>query len=275
MTQIAERTEEALVVKLGGGEGLNLDVCCRDLAAIALERPLVVVHGLSAVANRMCAELGIPVRMITSPSGHTSRYTDPQTRDVFILAAEEVNAQTVACLQAYGVNAFGIAPLQTPIQGERKSAVRSIENGRVQIIRDNYTGTITGVNTDDLFALLAAGMTPVLPPVAYHPVVGLLNIDGDRASAAVAAALGARDLVILSNVRGLFRNFPDENSFVSQVAFQQIDAALEWAQGRMKRKVLGAQEALDGGVRRVVIGDGRVANPVQRALDAEGTVFIR
>jgi acetylglutamate/LysW-gamma-L-alpha-aminoadipate kinase len=103
---------------------------------------------------------------------------------------------------------------------------------------------------------------------------GLLNIDGDRASAAVAGALLAQDLVILSNVRGLYRSFPDESSFVQQVQHPQLDAALNWAQGRMKRKIIGAQEALKGGVRRVIIGDGRIINPVRQALAGDGTVFL-
>ncbi|MCB9454412.1 MAG: hypothetical protein H6671_00325 [Anaerolineaceae bacterium] len=75
-----------------------------------------------------------------------------------------------------------------------------------------------------------------------------------------------KNLVILSNVRGLYRHFPDEASFVGQVQAGQIDDAMHWAQGRMKRKVLGAKTALESGVRRVVIGDGRVVDPVSRAL---------
>jgi acetylglutamate/LysW-gamma-L-alpha-aminoadipate kinase len=104
---------------------------------------------------------------------------------------------------------------------------------------------------------------------------GLLNVDGDRAAAAVSAALGARDLIILSNVRGLYRRFGDESSFVSQVNGREIESALDWAQGRMKRKVLGVQEALTGGVTRAIIADGRVENAVTRALAGEGTVFAR
>jgi hypothetical protein len=127
---------------------------------------------------------------------------------------------------------------------------------------------------DQLQQLLQAGYVPVLPPMALSDD-GLLNIDGDRASAAVAGALHASALVILSNVRGLYRNFPDETSFVQQVPAHQMTAALGWAQGRMKRKVLGAQEALDGGVERVIISDGRVHHPVQQALAGQGTVFIR
>ena len=112
----------------------------------------------------------------------------------------------------------------------------------------------------------------MLPPLATS-ADGLLNVDGDRASAAAAAALAADTLLILSNVRGLYRHFPDESSWVSQVAAAQMEDAMQWAQGRMKRKTLAAKEALDGGVGAVIIGDGRPANPVSQALAGEGTRF--
>lgn len=272
---IATIVENILVVKLGGGEGLDMDASCDDLAALARQRPLVIVHGVSALANQLCAEHNIPVRTITSPSGHTSRYTDPQTREIFVQAAEQINRQLVAGLRERGVNAVGLMGAQTIIRGQRKDAIRAVVDGRIRIIRDDYSGSITGVDGAQLAALLAEGCIPVIPPMALSEADGLLNIDGDRASAAAASALGAQELVILSNVRGLYQNFPEENSFVPQVAATQLDIALNWAQGRMKRKVLGAQEALAGGVQRVIVGDGRVENPVQRALSGEGTVFTR
>ena len=111
-----------------------------------------------------------------------------------------------------------------------------------------------------------------MPPMAMS-ADGLLNVDGDRASASIAQALDAETLVILSNVSGVYRNFPDESSLVRDVPSQEIERVMGWAQGRMKRKVLGAQEAIEGGVHRVVIGDGRIEQPVTQALQGAGTVF--
>jgi acetylglutamate/LysW-gamma-L-alpha-aminoadipate kinase len=271
---IATAVDNILVVKLGGGEGLDLDASCDDLANTARNRPMVVLHGVSALANRMCEEAGHPVQMLTSPSGHSSRYTDPITRDIFVQASEIANREVVERLRARGINAIGLTGNETAILGERKKAVRAIVAGRVRVVHDDYSGSISGVDSDRIIQLLQAGYVPVLPPMATSED-GLLNIDGDRAAAAVASALRANELVILSNVRGLYRNFPDEASFVGQVSSQQFGSALEWAQGRMKRKVLGAQEALDGGVARVIIGDGRVSSPVRQALAGQGTVFVR
>ena len=271
---IATLIENILVVKLGGAQGLDLDASCDDLASLAADRPMVVVHGVSALANRLCEEAGHPVQTLTSPSGHTSRYTDPVTRDIYVRAAEMMNQRVVDCLRARGINAIGITGDETAIHGDRKQAIRAVVAGRVRVVRDDYSGSISHVDGDRLQQLLEAGYVPVLPPMALSDD-GLLNVDGDRASAAVAGALQASELVILSNVRGLYRNFPDEDSFVQQVPGHQLEAAMNWAQGRMKRKVLGAQEALESGVNRVIISDGRVHNPVQQALAGQGTVFLQ
>lgn len=262
-----------LVVKLGGGEGLDLSASCDDLAQISGERPLIIVHGVSAIMNQMCEELGVEVQELTSPTGHSSRYTTPEIRDIFVRASEKANKLVVSALRERGVNAIGVLGDDVAINGERKKAIRAVVGGRVRVVRDDYSGSITGVNSTHIIQLLEQGYVPVLPPMAISDD-GLLNIDGDRASAAVASALGAEVLLILSNVRGLYRNFPDEDSFVPQVTGSQLDSALEWAEGRMKRKVLGAQEALEGGVQRVIIGDGRIANPATSALSGAGTVFI-
>jgi len=267
------KPDSILVVKLGGGEGLDLAAACDDLARIARQRSLVVVHGVSAVMNRMCADLGIEVQTLTSPSGHSSRYTPPAVRDIFVRASEDANQRLTAALRQRGVAARGIIGGSVAVRGKRKQSLRAVLNGRIRIVRDDCSGAIQEVNAAQLNDLLARAQVPVLPPMAASRD-GLLNIDGDRASAAVASALKADALVILSNVRGLYRHFPDERSFVSEVPQAQIDSALGWAQGRMKRKVIAAKEALDGGIRQVIIGDGRIANPVSQALAGSGTRFM-
>lgn len=263
-----------LVVKLGGADGVDLGAGCHDLVAFLRRerRPLLLVHGVSAEADRLCAAVGHPARTLTSPSGHSSRYTDLLTRDLFVQAAATINAEILACLRDSNIDAVGLTGEDTVLRARRKQALRAMVDGRVRIVRDDYSGSITDVAVSQLQRLLAAGRLPVLPPLASS-ADGLLNIDGDRAAAAVAAALGAAELVILSNVRGLYRDFPQQDSFVTEVAPQQRGCALDWAQGRMKRKVLAAGAALDGGVTRVIISDGRTQHPLKQALAGAGTVF--
>lgn len=264
--------QNLLVVKLGGGEGLDMPRACRDLATIARTRPLIVVHGVSARMNQMCEEQGIPVRTLMSQSGHSSRYTDARTRAMFVAAAKSVNRDIREWLFSYNANVASLTD-NIIVHGTRKKALRAVVDGRVRIIRDDYSGSITGVDAHPLRTLLEQGHIPIIPPLAASED-GLLNIDGDRAAAAIAAELNADTLLILSNVDGLYRDFENDDAPISDVPFNQLEQALEWAQGRMKRKVIGAQEALTGGVHRVIIGDGRINQPVTEALNGHGTVFL-
>lgn len=266
------KRDDLLVVKIGGGVGLDLPATCDDLAVIAGQRALAVVHGVSAIMDQMCRDLGIEVQSLTSPSGHSSRYTPPALRDIYVRAADTANQRVVSALRQRGVNAAGMSGDDVAIAGARKRAIRAVVKGRVRIVRDDCSGSIQSVRHDVLQTALDQAQVPVLPPMARGED-GLLNVDGDRAGAAAAVALAADTLVILSNVKGLYRDFPDESSFVPAVPRSQIDSAEAWARGRMKRKVLAAREALDGGLSQVIIADGRVPQPVSRALAGAGTRF--
>lgn len=265
-----------IVVKMGGGAGVDRGAFCRDAAELVKHgEPLVIVHGGSEDTNRLSEQLGRPAKFITSPSGHTSRRTDRETLRTFQMACRGiVNQELVERLQGLSVNAVGLSGLDGRTwEGERKAAIRALVDGRTMLIRDDYTGTVERVNTDLLRLLLDAAYTPVLSPPAISFGGEPINVDADRAAAATAAALGASTLLLLSNVPGLLRRFPDEASLVPRVTRDAVEEFAEFAQGRMKKKVLGAGEALSGGVRRVVIGDARIERPIQRALEGAGTVF--
>jgi [amino group carrier protein]-L-2-aminoadipate 6-kinase len=269
-------TARITVVKLGGTEGVDFSAICNDAAALLKQgKQLVLVHGGSAEANALGVSLGTPARMITSPSGYTSRYTDRKTLEVFLMAVNgKVNSFLTEQLQMLGVNAFGLSGLDGKLlQAVRKDSVQNIENGKRKIIRDDYTGRIETVNQQLLSMLLTAGYVPVIAPVAVSERGEALNVDADRAAAMVAAALKAETLILLTAVPGLMRNFPDESTLIRQLPQSQLAAASEAAQGRMKKKVLGAEEALKGGVTRVVIADGRIQNPISNALQGNGTVI--
>jgi acetylglutamate/LysW-gamma-L-alpha-aminoadipate kinase len=238
-------------------------------------RTLVLVHGGSAEANGLGEALGHPPRFITSPSGFTSRYTDRRTLEIFAMAVNgKVNTLLVEQLQMLGVNAIGLSGLDGRLMvAVRKDTIQSIENGKRKVIRDDYTGKIESVNSALLLTLLGAGYTPVIAPLAVSQAGEALNVDADRAAAMVAAALQAEALLLLTAVPGLMRAYPDESTLISRVPRERLEEALSFAEGRMKKKVLGADEALKGGVGRVVIGDGRVENPISRALAGNGTVI--
>src|SRR5215510_7692203 len=271
-------TEAIIVVKLGGTEGVDFSAICNDAAELLKQgKQLVLVHGGSAEANALGGSLGLPPKMITSPSGYTSRYTDRKTLEIFLMAVNgKVNSLLTEQLQMLGVNAFGLCGLDGKLmQATRKDSIQSIdaERGKRKIIRDDYTGKIEQVNHELLLMLLNGGYLPVIAPVAVSEKGEALNVDADRAAAMVASALRAKTLILLTAVPGLMKKFPDESTLIRQLPQSQLAVASEAAQGRMKKKVLSAEEALKGGVSRVIISDGRIQNPITNALAGNGTVI--
>lgn len=264
-----------IVVKVGGSSGIDYDAVCADLARRfqAGER-LVLVHGGSGETNRVAEALGHPPKFVTSPSGYTSRFTDRATLEIFeMVYCGKMNKGIVERLQRLGVNAVGLSGLDGRIfEGKHKDSVRSVEGGKVKVLRGDHTGTVEKVNTGLIELLLGAGYLPVLtPPAASYEGVAI-NVDGDRAAAALAVALRAEALLLLSNVPGLLRAYPDESSLIREIPAHEVERYLEFAQDRMKKKVLGAAEAVAGGVGRVVFGDARAGEPVSAALAGQGTV---
>ena len=265
-----------LVIKIGGATGISKDHILEDVAVHSHKiEELVIAHGGSALATELGDQLGYPPRFVTSVSGHTSRYTDRRTLDIFLMATSLLNRQLVAHLQKLGVNSIGLSGLDGQLLlAKRKSTIRIVENGKQKILRDDYTGRIEEINHGLVRALLDCGLTPVIAPVAISAVGEPLNVDSDRAAGQLAASLGAKRLLILSNIPGLLRNVADENSCIQSLDSAELENAIETiAQGRMKRKLIGAREALQGGVSQVILADGRIDQPITKALQGQGTLI--
>jgi [amino group carrier protein]-L-2-aminoadipate 6-kinase len=265
-----------IVVKMGGAAGVNLPAVCRDVAALVGQgQSVLLAHGGSDETNQLSEQLGHPARMVTSVSGYTSRYTDRATLEIFAMAVNgKINTLVVEELHKVGVNAFGLSGLDgRTLLARRKDAIRIVENGKQRILRDDFTGKIEQVNVELLHTLMAAGLTLVVAPLAVSAAGEALNVDADRAAAMLAGALKAEQLILLTNVPGLMRKFPDESTLIPQLSKHNLEAALSFAEGRMKKKVLGASEALELGVGKVVFADGRVENPISRALQGQGTTI--
>lgn len=273
----ANLDSQTIVVKLGGTEGVDFSAICEDIVElIHIGHNIILVHGGSAEANALGEALGIPPRFVTSPSGYTSRYTNRETLEIFSMAVNgKINTLLVEQLHMMGINAFGLSGLDgRVIQAKRKSTIRIIENSKRKILRDDYTGKIEKVNTDVLAFLMENRHLPVIAPIAVSENGEALNVDADRAAAMVAAALRADTLLLLTAVPGLLKDFPDENSLIKTLSRNQLDSAFEYAQGRMKKKILGSKEAIQGGVKQVIIADGRIEKPISNALAGNAT-YIR
>jgi len=255
-----------IVVKVGGSSGIDRRAVASDIASVAASgEQVVLVHGASAETDALATRLGHPPRTVVSPSGQQSRRTDRRTLELFAMAALGVETFSyVELLRASGAPAIGLFGI---LSGPRKN-VRAVEGEKVVLLRDDYTGKVDTIDREALRAMLDQRKVPVLPPLAVSGEGEGLNVDGDRAAAAVAAALGATALVILTNVPGLLRSVEDPASLVPEATLDEADAL---AEGRMKKKTMAAREAIDGGVRDVIIASGRVARPLTGALAGAGT----
>lgn len=270
------------VIKVGGSLGDELVNVCNDIQML-VERgeSVVVLHGGSVEANRLSQQMGIPSQYLTWPDGRRSRYTDPATLNILTMAiAGRVKPLLTAQLVQRGVRAVGLTGIDGALVTARKTLpARVIIGDRLCVVRDDLTGRVTEINTELLHLLLKSGYVPVISPPVIDPKVGPLNIDGDRLASELAIALRATHLLILSNVPGLLRDPADPASLITRLREQDFAQYLGCAQGRMRVKLIAAQDALKGGVCRVILGDGRLTSPIQAALDGQGTTleatFIR
>jgi acetylglutamate/LysW-gamma-L-alpha-aminoadipate kinase len=176
-------------------------------------------------------------------------------------------------LQRQGVDAVGLSGIDGRVwEGARKAAITVIENGKKKVLRDDHTGKVEKVNLRLLQVLLKQGYTPVLTPPAISYEGEAINVDGDRAAAMLAAALEAEKLIILSNVPGLLKDLTDESSLITEIRLCEMQQYVGYAQGRMKKKMLGAVEAIRD-ARAGVFADARIENPITEALKGKGTVI--
>jgi acetylglutamate/LysW-gamma-L-alpha-aminoadipate kinase len=239
------------VIKAGGSKGVSRDAVADLVAEVARHDEIVLVHGASAETDRLASALGVPQEQITSPSGHVSRRTDRQTLEIFAMAALGVeNFLYVEKLQQRGIDAVGLSGISGRLLVGKKKDVRAVRDGKTMILRDDYTGTIEAVNLPLLTQFIAPGRVPVVAPLALSLENEALNVDGDRVAARIAVAIDADALLILTNVPGLLRDIHDPSSLVAETTLAEAE---QLAQGRMKKKILAAREALEAGVDEVVI----------------------
>lgn len=261
----------ALVVKLGG-RALEAPGALSECAAALRDageagrsarahahpspgRPTLVVHGGGAEVTAWCARLRVTARFVDG-----LRVTDPATLEIAAaVLAGLANKRLVAALRAHGVDAVGLAALDGGIARVRRHA-NSATLGEV--------GEIESVDRSLLEDLLAAGRTPVLASLGADGTGALLNLNADDVAAALAAALPAGDLLLLSDTPGLKLG----GEVVRMLDPAALDAALEHpdVSGGMLPKLRAARLALAAGVRRVHIAAWQGTDTIASVLAGRG-----
>ncbi|MCB0352295.1 MAG: [LysW]-aminoadipate kinase [Bdellovibrionales bacterium] len=268
-----------IVVKIGGSNAIQDEPLLDEISELVAQgERIILVHGGSQELNELSSQLGHSPRFVTSVSGYESRFTDRRTLELFTMVyCGRRNKSLVEGLQQRGVNAVGLSGADGRIfEGERKEALKIQENGRKRVLRGDYSGKVQRVNLKLLDTLLDAGFTPVLcPPAISIEKSELINVDGDRAAAMLASAYQADSLVILTTLPGLLRDISgshaSSDNLVSEIDLAQSEHDLRFAKGRMKKKVLGACEAIEQGVGQVIISSANREAPLRSALDGAGT----
>ncbi|MPY39287.1 [LysW]-aminoadipate kinase [Streptomyces phyllanthi] len=267
---------DILVVKCGGNAAVRSEAICADVAAVHRGgRPVILAHGGSADIDRLAERLGVPSRRLVAPDGVSTRYTDERTLEVVQLAlAGSVKPRLLAALRACGVSAVGLTGLDAGLLvAARKSAHRALVGGRRVVVRDDHSGRITEVNGELLSTVLTAGLLPVVSPPAVAQDGRVVNTDADRAAAAIAGAVRASTLLLLTGARGVLADRHDERS-VLPVCRVPRQGAPPVVTGGMGIKLIAAREALLAGANRVLIADGRRPHPVQEALAGSCTEVL-
>jgi [amino group carrier protein]-L-2-aminoadipate 6-kinase len=268
--------KDITVVKCGGNAAVRPDAICADIAELHREGlPLIVVHGGSADIERLAARLGVPNRQLVAPDGISTRYTDASMLEVVTLAlAGAAQPRLTAALGAAGVRAVGLTGLDgAVVKARRKLAHRAVVGGRQVLVRDNHGGRVTGVDVRILHALLAVGVVPVIAPPALAEDGRPVNVDADRVAAAVAAAVAASTMVMLTGAPGVLADPDDEASVLAECAVSAYGPPPVTG-GGMGLKLVAASEALRAGVARVLIADGRRPRPVRSALAGAATAIV-
>lgn len=265
-----------LLIKGGGGKGINWEFIGEDVSQLVKRgEKIIIVHGASARRDEIAEKLNAPTKTIISPSGMTSVYTDEKALDVFLMVyCGLMNKRIVGILQKYGVNAVGLSGVDGRIwEAKRKDVVYAVENGKTKLIKDNFTGRVEKVNKELLELLLENKFIPVVCPPAISYNNEIVNTDNDVAATVMAGALGVKQMVVLFEAPGMLKDARNEKSVIRKIEKEKIDDFMEYAVGRMKKKLLGAKKAFENGVERIYWGDGRIKNPVLSAMGGKGTVI--
>jgi len=265
-----------LVIKMGGSilkEGASSELVA-DLKTLAKEHKLILVHGGGAEVTETASKLGKEQEFIVSPQGFRSRYTDKETMEIFTMVmAGKINKQIVSALQSQSIPAVGLSGLDGGLlKAERKKRLIVVdERGRKKVIDGGYTGKINEVKVDLLSLLLEKDYVPGVTPIATSEEFEPLNVDGDRTAAVVAGALKADRLILLTDVEGLLL----KGKLVSKLTAAEAEDSLSSIGKGMSTKVHAALEALNQGVKEVLVTSGVKQQPISSALKHESGTVMR
>jgi acetylglutamate kinase len=251
---------ETIVVKFGGNAMVSPELqraFAEDMVYLRYAgiKP-VVVHGGGPQISAMLERLGIPSEF---RGGY--RVTTPETMDVVrMVLSGQVNRELVSLINEHGPLASGLSGEDAGLfTGRRRGAI--VDGEEVDL---GLVGDVVAVAPAAVHAELDAGRIPVVSSIAPDAAVPgqSLNVNADSAAASLAVALGAAKLVILTDVAGLYRDWPDRESLVSVIDVPELTSLLPSLESGMIPKMRACLEAVEGGVAKAAIIDGRIPHSI-------------
>lgn len=252
--------DQIIVVKFGGNAMVSPELAeafAEDMVYLRYAglRP-VVVHGGGPQISAMLERLDIHSEF---RGGY--RVTTPEAMNVVrMVLTGQVNPELVGRINEHGPLAAGISGEDAGLFGAvRRTALVDGESVDIGLV-----GDVVSVDPSSVQAYIDAGNIPVVSSIAPdldHPGQSL-NVNADAAAAALAVALGAAKLVILTDVAGLYSDWPNQDSLVSQITTTELRELLPSLESGMIPKMSACLDAVDGGVAKAAIIDGRVPHSI-------------
>jgi acetylglutamate kinase len=252
--------DQIIVVKFGGNAMVSEELqraFAEDIVYLRYTgvRP-VVVHGGGPQISAMLERLGIHSEF---RGGY--RVTTPEAMDVVrMVLTGQISRDLVGHINEHGPLAAGLSGEDAGLfTGRRRGVV--IDGEEVDL---GLVGDVVDVNPEAVHAQLAAGRIPVVSSIAPDADVPgqSLNVNADAAAAALAVALGAAKLVILTDVAGLYSDWPNRDSLVSVIDVEALRAMVPSLESGMIPKMTACLDAVDGGVAKAAIIDGRIPHSI-------------
>jgi acetylglutamate kinase len=249
---------KVVVVKFGGNAMVDAELqkaFAEDMAYLRWVgiRP-VVVHGGGPQISARLAELGIESEF----RGGFRVTTDETITVVRDVLREQISAQLAELIQDAGAETVIMSGEDANLFRAEKTTLETDE-GPVDI---GLVGEVTQVNPRIVLEALEAGRVPVVSTVAPTTSGELLNVNADLAAAALAVALGAEKLMVLTDVPGLYSDWPNRDSLVSEITVQELDELLPTLESGMIPKMQSCLKAVQGGVPTAHVIDGRTPHSI-------------
>lgn len=240
-----------IVVKYGGSAMIDEELKKHVIQDVTLLKLVgfkpIIVHGGGKEISRWVGKVGMEPRFVNG-----LRVTDADTMEIAEMVLNKVNKSLVQMVQELGVKAVGISGKD----GGLLTVEKKYSNGE----DIGFVGEITEVNPKILHDLLEKDFLPIICPVGLDKDFNTYNINADDAACAIAKAVDAEKLAFLTDIEGVYKDFEDKDSLISELTIKEAHELIEegFIGGGMLPKLNNCIDAIDNGVSRVHIMDGRI-----------------